>query len=140
MAGTNVQTVQAEHKAFMTRDWAAIRDLIADDSVFVDGTGTAHKGPEAFANDYAKSWADAFSDAAVTEAKYYDAGDTVVTEFVGTGVNDGPLAGMPATNRPLSLPFCEIYHFGPDGKVTGGSSYFDTYSMLVQLGHAQPPA
>ena len=79
MAGKNVQTVQTEHKAFMARDWAAIRDLIADDCVFVDGTGTAHKGPEAFANDYAKSWADAFSDAAVTEARYYDAGDTVVS-------------------------------------------------------------
>lgn len=140
MTGKNVQAVQAEHEAFMARDWSAIQDLIADDCVFVDATGTAHKGPEAFARNYAKSWADAFSDAAVTNAKYYDAGDTVVSEFVGTGVNDGPLAGMPASNRPLSLPFCEIYHFGSDGKVAGGSAYFDMYSMLVQLGHAAPPA
>lgn len=59
---------------------------------------------------------------------------------MGTGTNDGPLGPMAATNRPLSLPFCEIYHFGPDGKVIGGGSYFDSYSMLMQLGHVQPPA
>jgi steroid delta-isomerase-like uncharacterized protein len=140
MAGKNVQTVQAEHKAFNDRDWALIRGLIADDCVFVDGTGVAHKGPDAFANNYAKSWADMFSDARVTEAKYYDAGDTVVAEFVGTGTNDGPVGPMPATNRPLSLPLCEIFHFGSDGKVIGGGSYFDAYSMLVQLGHAEPLA
>ena len=140
MTGKNVRTVQAEHKAFNDRDWATIRGLIADDCVFVDGTGVAHKGPDAFANNYAKSWADMFSDARVTEAKYYDAGDTVVAEFVGTGTNDGPVGPMAATNRPLSLPLCEIFHFGSDGKVIGGGSYFDAYSMLVQLGHAQPLA
>jgi steroid delta-isomerase-like uncharacterized protein len=139
MAGKNLKSVQAEHKAFNARDWDTIRGLLADDCVFVDATGVAHKGPDAFVNDYAKPWAQGFSDAKVTEGKYHDAGDTVVAEFVGTGVNDGPLAGMPATNRPLSLPFCEIYHFGSDGKVTGGTAYFDMYGMLVQLGHAQPP-
>jgi steroid delta-isomerase-like uncharacterized protein len=139
MAGKNVKAVQAEHKAFNARDWDTIKGLIADDCVFVDGTGVAHKGPDGFANDYAKPWSQAFSDAKVTETKYYDAGDTVVAEFVGTGTNDGPLGPMPATNRPLSLPFCEIYHFGPDGKVIGGGSYFDSFAMLVQLGHAQPP-
>ena len=56
MAGKNVQAVQAEHKAFNDRDWVTIRGLIADDCVFVDGTGVAHKGPDAFANNYAKSW------------------------------------------------------------------------------------
>ena len=60
MAGKNVQTVQAEHKAFNDRDWATIQGLIADDCVFVDGTGVAHKGPDAFADNYAKPWADAF--------------------------------------------------------------------------------
>ena len=46
---------------------------------------------------------------------------------------------MPATNKPIALPFCEIYHFGPDGKVVGGNAYFDMYGMLVQLGHVPPP-
>ena len=140
MASKNVESVQAEHAGFNARDWDSIRRLFADDCVFVDGRGVEHKGPDAFVNDYAKGWPDAFSDAEVTEAKYHDAGDTVVAEFVGTGTNDGPLGPMPATNRRIELPYCEIYHFGPDGKIIGGHAYFDMYGMLVQLGHAEPPA
>jgi predicted ester cyclase len=140
MASKNVEAVQAEHAGFNARDWESIERLIADDCVFVDGSGVVHKGPQAFATDYAKSWFDAFSDAEVTQAKYYDAGDTVVTEFVGQGTNDGSLGPLPPTNRRISLPFCEIYHFGSDGKVIGGHAYFDMYGMLVQLGHAEPPS
>ena len=139
MAGKNLTSVQAEHKAFNARDWDTIRGLFADDCVFVDATGVEHKGADAFVNDYAKPWSVGFSDAKVNDGKYYDAGDTVVAEFVGTGVNDGVMAGMPATNRPINIPFCEIYHFGSDGKITSGTAYFDMYAMLVQLGHAQPP-
>jgi steroid delta-isomerase-like uncharacterized protein len=139
MASKNVAAVQAEHAGFNARDWESIQRLIADDCVFVDGSGVAHKGPEAFVTGYAKVWFDAFSDAEVTEAQYYDAGDTVVTEFVGRGTNDGSLGSLPSTNRPVSLPLCEIYHFGTDGKITGGRAYFDVYGMLVQLGHAEPP-
>ena len=78
MASKNVESVQAEHAGFNARDWDSIRRLFADDCVFVDGRGVVHKGPEAFVNDYAKGWPEAFSDAEVTEAKYHDAGDTVV--------------------------------------------------------------
>jgi ketosteroid isomerase-like protein len=139
MTSKNVAAVQAEHAGFKARDWKSIERLIADDCVFVDAQGIVHKGPEAFANDYAKGWVNAFSDGEVTEAKYYDAGDTVVTEFVGRGTNDGPLGPMPATNRPIELPYCEIYHFGSDGKIIGGHAYCDMYGLLVQLGHASPP-
>jgi steroid delta-isomerase-like uncharacterized protein len=139
MASKNLEAVKAEHASFNARDWKSIQALIADDCVFVDGTGVAHKGPEAFAMNYAKNWFDGFSDAEVTEARYYDAGDTVVTEFVGTGTNDGPIGPLPASNRKVAIPFCEIYHFGPDGKVVSGNAYFDMYGMLVQLGHAEPP-
>jgi predicted ester cyclase len=139
MASKNVEVVQAVHAEFNARDWDAIQRSIARDCVFVDGRGVAHKGPETFANGYAKAWVDAFSDGKVTEAKYYDAGNTVVVEFVGRGTNDGPLGPMPPTNRHVDLPYCEIYHFDSDGKIAGGHAYFDMYGLLVQLGHAEPP-
>jgi hypothetical protein len=53
--------------------------------------------------------------------------------------NDGSIGPLPPTNRQVSHPFCEIYHFGADGKIIGGRAYFDMYGMLVQLGHAEPP-
>ena len=139
MTSKNEQAVRASHQGFNDRDWDSMASLVADDCVFVDGQGNAHKGPDAFANDYSKGWADAFSDGKVTDAKYYDAGDTVVAEFVGRGTNDGPLGPMPATGRTVELPYVEIYHFGPDGKVVGGHAYFDMYGMLVQLGHVEAP-
>jgi ketosteroid isomerase-like protein len=138
MASKNVDSVKAAHAAFNARNWASLRGLVAEDCVFTDGRGISHRGSEAFANDYSKAWADAFSDAEVTDAKYYDAGDTVVTEFVGRGTNDGQLGPMPPTSRRVDLPYCEVYHFGSDGKVSGGHAYFDMYGLLVQLGHAEP--
>ena len=52
---------------------------------------------------------------------------------MGRGTNDGSIGPMPPTNRRVELPFCEIYHFGSDGKVIGGHPYFDMYGMLEQL-------
>ena len=37
-----------------------------------------------------------------------DAGDTVVAEFTGRGVNDGPLGPLPASGKQMNHPFCEI--------------------------------
>ena len=140
MSSANVAAIQAAHEGFNNRDWDAVRARIADDCVWIDGTGRRHDGAEAFARDYAKGWADAFSDGKITEARYHDAGDTVVTEFVGRGTNDGPLGPMPATGKQLVLPYCEIYSFNSDGKVAGGRAYFDQLTLLTQLGHAQAPA
>jgi steroid delta-isomerase-like uncharacterized protein len=139
MASSNVEAVQAEQSAFNERDWDAMRELIADECVFVDGRGERHEGRDAFVENYSKGWADAFSDGEITEPKYYDAGDTVVTEFVGRGTNDGPLGPMPATGRSVELPYLEIYHFDADGKVVGGRAYFDQLGLLTQLGHAEAP-
>ena len=62
MTSKNEQAVRASHQGFNDRDWDSMASLVADDCVFVDGQGNAHKGPAAFANDYSKGWADALSD------------------------------------------------------------------------------
>jgi steroid delta-isomerase-like uncharacterized protein len=140
MASRNLESVQAQQSTFNERDWDAMRGLIAEECVFVDGRGERHEGPDGFVEGYSKPWADAFSDGQVTKPKYYDAGDTVVTEFVGRGTNDGPLGPMPASGRSVELPYLEIYHFNADGKVVGGRAYFDQLDLLTQLGHAEAPA
>jgi steroid delta-isomerase-like uncharacterized protein len=137
---SNADAVREEQRAFNDRDWDAMRDLIADDCVFVDGMGRRHQGPDGFVNDYSKGWADAFSDGRITEPEIYDAGDTVVTEFIGRGTNDGQLGPMPATGRSAELPYCEIYHFNADGKVRGGRAYFDQMDLMAQLGQAPAQA
>ncbi len=65
------------------------------------------------------------------------AGDTVVVEFTGRGTHTGPLVTsmgeIPATGRSLTLKLCDVLEFR-DGMVTMQRTYFDTGSMMVQLG------
>ena len=140
MAASNVDAIRAEHEAFNNRDWDSMKGLFADHCVFVDARGQSHEGPDAFVEDYSKGWANAFSDGEIAEARYHDAGDTVVAEFVGRGTNDGPLGPLPASGRQASVPYCEIYEFDDDGRITGGRAYFDQLGLMVQLGHAMAPA
>ena len=138
MASSNVETVRAIHKAFNDRDWDTMKSKIAESCEWVDGRNQVHKGPDELTMNYSKPWADAFSDGKITEPRYYDAGDTVIGEFVGTGTQDGPLGPMPASNKSVKLPYAEIYHFDKSGKVSGGRAYFDAYGLAVQLGYAEP--
>ena len=138
MASRNVETVRTVHAAFNERDWDLMRSKIAESCEWVDGRGIVHKGPEEYATSYSKPWADAFSNGEITEARYYDAGDTVVAEFVGRGTQDGALGPMPASGKSVKLPYCEIYHFDSGGSVTSGAAYFDAYGLAVQLGFAEP--
>lgn len=140
MATSNVDAIRAEHEAFNNRDWDSVKELFADDCVFVDARGESHEGPDAFVEEYSKGWANAFSNGEVTEARYHDAGDTVIAEFVGRGTNDGQLGPLPASGREASIPYCEIYEFNADGKIRGGRAYFDQFGLMVQLGHAEAPA
>jgi predicted ester cyclase len=64
-------------------------------------------------------------------------GDVVVVEFTGRGTHTGPLVTsmgeIPATGRSLTLKLCDVVEF-KDGKVASQRTYFDTGSMMAQLG------
>ena len=67
------------------------------------------------------------------DARYTDAGDSVVARFTARGTNDGPLGPFPATGKEWTLPICEMWHFDADGRVVGGEIYYDQVSLLTQL-------
>jgi hypothetical protein len=96
------------------------------------------KGPREFA-DWCQQWVDGFSDARVDDPRYIDGGDHTVAIFQGRGTNDGRLGPLPATGRRMDLPFCEVMQYDQDGHITGGEIFYDTTTMMVQLGHMQPP-
>jgi hypothetical protein len=80
-------------------------------------------------------WKTAFSDARVDQPSYLDAGDWTIARFRGRGVNDGPMGPLPATGKQMDLDFCELCRW-QDGKVVEAAMYYDTTTMMVQLGHA----
>ncbi len=140
MASSNVDAIRGVHGAFNDRDWDTIRGRFADDCVFIDGRGERHEGPDGYVEGYSKMWATGFPDGQISRPTYYDAGDTVIAEFTGRGTNDGPLGPLPASGRSVELPYCEIYQFNADGRISSGRAYFDQLDLLTQIGQAEAVA
>jgi len=140
MASKNVTTALAVYEAFNKRDLDAAVSTAIEDLTYVDnGLGQTHKSRAEYRASL-QDWITGFSDGKATDLKAIDAGDTVIVQYVGRGTNDGPMGPFQKpTGKAVSVPFCDILHFDAQGRIVRGESYFDMFSMLVQLGHAQPP-
>ena len=66
-------------------------------------------------------------------------GDTAVFEGVYAGTNDGAFGPLPATGRSVTLPGVNVLRFDSEGKIIGGSAYYDLLTVMTQLGHMEPP-
>lgn len=137
-----IDRYRSSHQAFNRRDWTAVVQDFAADAVYTDqARGVVLKGPQQLVDYLRSNWVASFSDAAITEVGYIDAGNQVIAQFTGTGTNDGAFGPMPRTGRRISTPFCEIMRFNAAGQIVSGSLYYDLVTILVQLGHMEvPPA
>jgi ketosteroid isomerase-like protein len=92
---------------------------------------------------YGQAFLRAFPDGRIHRDRYVEDGDSVVVEGRFTGTNTGPLqtpAGeLPATGRPLELPFADVFRLA-GGRITEHRIYYDTVGMLAQLGLMPEPA
>lgn len=131
----NVDTVHDIHTCFNERRLDDLVVNLAPDCLFINQSGEVIHGPDGFKADV-KGWADAFSDGQITDAQYYDAGDTVVAEYIGRGTNDGPFAEMQPTGNRVDQAFIEVYHFDAAGKITSCRGYCDTLTLMSKLGGA----
>jgi hypothetical protein len=137
---SNINKHRAVHEAFNRRDWTAFTKNFASDIEYTDHTRRIIiKGPHELVDHLKTSWVAAFSDSAITEIDYIDAGRHVVAHFIGTGINDGAFGPMPRTIRRVFTPFCEIVQFNEAGQIISGSLYYDLVTILVQLGHMERP-
>ena len=134
MESRNVKAHRAGHEAFNRRDFGAMVTEYAESIRWIDqAQGVTFSTPEEFKSDFLGGWTRASSDCQVIDARYADAGDSVVARFTARGTNDGPLGSFPATGKEWSLPICELWHFDADGRVVGGEIYYDQVSLLTQL-------
>jgi steroid delta-isomerase-like uncharacterized protein len=87
--------------------------------------------------EYGEGWARAFPDGKIELMNLVAQGDMVVGEFTGRGTHTGGLKGptgeIPATGRRVEMSFVEVYRLR-NGKISEGKIYFDTGTMLAQLG------
>ena len=140
MASNNVETFRAAHDNFNRRALDKAIETFTDDFVYTDHPRGRTYTKQAFKDEFMTGWITAFSDAAVTDREYIDAGNVVVCRFTGRGTNDGPMENAPATGRTLSLPFCEILRFDAQGRPTAGEALYDQVTILAQLGLLPAPA
>ena len=107
-----------------------------DGTITIVGPGDTFRGPEG-SRQFGEMWAGGFPDGAVTVDRVIASGDHVIVEYTGRGTHTGTLAtsmgDIPATGRSMTLELCDVMEF-KDGKVQSQRTYFDTGSMMAQLG------
>jgi steroid delta-isomerase-like uncharacterized protein len=133
----NADLARRLHEAWNERDFDEIADATAPDAtITIVGSGDTFRGVDG-SRDYNRMWADGFPDGRVTIDRVIASGDHVVVEFTGRGTHTGTLVTsmgeIPATGRSLTLQLCDVMEF-QDGKVRSQRTYFDTGSMMAQLG------
>jgi len=140
MASRNVEIMRRAHEAFNHRDFEINLSVMAETATYREhARGITMEGREQF-RQFLEAWSTAFTDGTITNAKYIDAGDTVVAQFTFEGINDGPYAGLPPTGQRVSCSICEIARFDPNGMAISVNLYYDQYTILMQLGHMKPIA
>ncbi len=142
MAAKNVEAQRSAHSAWERRDFDGAVSAMVESFAYQDHAGGGEGiGSRDEFKEYIAAWAQAFSDGKITEAaRYHDAGDTSVAQLTLQATNDGPFGAFAATGKRVSLPLCELLHFDSEGRMVSGELYYDQMSLLIQLGHAQPPA
>lgn len=135
----NVATVRAVYDGFNKADVPSLMSLVTDDFELVDmALGMSWHGPQGW-GEWLGIWATSMPDAAVHLQTLTADGDRVATEHVGGGTHTGPLntpAGViPPTGRTIELRFAELFELR-DGKIKTMRAYWDTGSLMRQLGLA----
>jgi steroid delta-isomerase-like uncharacterized protein len=127
-------------EAWEKRDFDAMVEHMAEDVSFNDAPRSQVIKGKTAVRDWYASWAGACPDSVAGAKLIAASGDTVALEGVYIGKNTGPFGPFPATGRPVSMPWANVLRFGSDGKIVGGTAYYDQLTIMVQLGHVQAPA
>lgn len=133
----NATLARSFYEAFNNRDFDLLAEAIAPEgTITMVGSGQTLRGPEG-SRQYNTMWDTAFPDGMITVNRIIAQGDHVVVEFTGRGTHTGtmttPAGAIPATGRSVTLEFIDVLEFG-DGKLMSQRSYFDTGSLMTQLG------
>lgn len=141
-AQDNAATVQAFNDAYNARDVDKAIALCTPDADLLNvATGDTFHGPDGV-RQFFQVWATAFPDSNVTTKTLTADDNTAVIEFLAHGTQTGPLVGpqgtIPPTGRVAETMFVSVCELR-DGKVARSRLYFDSASMLAQLGVVPAP-
>jgi steroid delta-isomerase-like uncharacterized protein len=138
----NEDIVRTFYDAWNAREFERSAELMADDGELVMvGTGQTFRGPDGVI-EFSRMWADAFPDGKVTVERIISSGDTIAVEYTGRGTHTGtlasPMGDIEATGKSVTLQLCDVYELS-GGKVRSNRQYFDSASLMTQLGIMPAP-
>ena len=120
-------------------DLDALDEVVAPDYVFHDPADPATpRGPEG-AKRMARAFRTAFPDLRLTIADEIAEGDKVVQRLTAAGTHRGPLLGVPATGKAVTMSSIEVMRI-EGGKIAEHWDEFDMLGLLQQLGAVPTPA
>jgi steroid delta-isomerase-like uncharacterized protein len=120
------------------RDFDSLRNLCHSEYTYTGGDGKEITGGPDAATRVARMWADAFPDGRLEIKQVYAQGNTAIAEMLGSGTQNGPLAGVAPTGKPVKVVICNVIELR-DGKVYREREYLDMHSILTQVGAARAP-
>ena len=134
-----LEIAKASITAFNEKNWDEMRALLAADAIYDEkATHRRIQGSDQIIQAL-QGWTDAFPDAKGTFVRELAAEDTAVFELVWTGTHTGPLQTpsgiIPASNRPVEMPACELMRVEGE-RIKHDAHYFDLLTLLTQIGAA----
>jgi steroid delta-isomerase-like uncharacterized protein len=133
----NAKLARSLYDAFNNRDFDYISESMEPDgTITMVGSGMTFRGRDG-SRQYNTMWVDAFPDGMTTIDHVIAQDDYVVVELTGRGTHTGTLStaagDIPATGRTVTLQLVDVLEIA-DGKVKSQRSYFDSGSLMAQLG------
>lgn len=136
MSARNVENTKKVLDLFCRKELAEAASYFAEDATLRNNVSPDVKRGRQAIYEHLVRWYSSFSDAAAHSMEFIDAGDTVIGMFHGEGTHTGPLGDFPATGKRYSIRYCEIYRFDAEGKIIANEAFYDSLSLLRQLGLA----
>ncbi len=132
-----IETAKAATIAYNDKNWDKVKAVFAENGVYDEkGTGRRIQGVGQVVEAW-QGWAKAIPDSKATFVGEYASGDTAIMEVVWKGVHTGslqtPTGTIPASNKRIELPACQVIKV-EDGKVKSFTHYFDMVTLLTQIG------
>lgn len=125
-ADANTEVVRRLNRALTERDWAAVRELVAEDCEWTDvPSGETIHGVEALI-DLCRTFTAAFPDFRVESTTLIGQGDLVASEWSGRGTHE-------ETGRAFARTGVGMVELR-DGVIVRYRDYFDRQTMTEQLG------
>jgi ketosteroid isomerase-like protein len=128
---------RSSYEAWNDRDFDRFTEVLANGELVMMGSGETLKGKEG-ARQFAEMWATGFPDGRVTFDNVCESDDMVCIEITGRGTHTGPLntpmGSFEPTGKSVELKLCDCCSFTSDGTAKQVRTYFDTGSLMAQIG------